>query len=125
MMSETTEYLYFACGWVIRPNIDYVRLRQYADDAGVELVVINPIYRSPEGYMVQTFAVQTRSEHELVAFIKTAGAEMGLTHWYGVPKDYFERGTRFDLNAVLPFFRDQWLSGMNTYGAYNEAIEIA
>jgi hypothetical protein len=117
-----SDYLYFACGWVIRPNVDYYRLRQLADEAKVELVSINPIYRSQEGYMVQTFAVQTESEAELVEFIKTAGGEMGLTHWYGVPKEYFERGTRFDLRSVLPYFRDQWLAGMEAYGAHNQAI---
>jgi hypothetical protein len=118
-----SEYLYFACGWVIRPGVDYVRLRQFADEAGVELVVVNPIYRSQEGYMVQTFAVQTPDENHLVEFIKTAGAEMGLTHWYGVPEEYFERGTHFDLNHVLPYFRDQWLAGMEAYGKHNDAIK--
>lgn len=114
--------LYFACGWVIRPNIDYYQLRQYADDAQVELVIINPIFRSEEGYMVQTFAVRTATEADLVKFIETAGAEMGLTHWYGVPQDYYESGTHFDLRAVLPYFLDQWLNGMNVYGAHNDSL---
>lgn len=122
-MTDQQDTLYFACGWVIRPNIDYMRLRQLADEAAVELVSINPIYRSDEGYMIQTFAVQTGSEAALVAFIQTAGAEMGFTHWYGVPQEYFERGTHFDLNRVLPYFRDQWLAGMEAYGAYNEKIK--
>lgn len=117
------DYLYFACGWIIRPDVDYFQLRQYADQAKVELVIINPMYRSEEGFMVQTFAVQTPSESELVEFIKTAGADMGLTHWYGVPKEYYERGTRFDLRSVLPYFRDQWLAGMQTYGQHNVSLQ--
>ncbi|MCU0499244.1 MAG: hypothetical protein MUF87_17970 [Anaerolineae bacterium] len=117
-----SDYLYFACGWVIRPNADYDRLRTLADQIGIELVVINPIYSSQDGYMVQTFAVQTRDEAELVAFIQTAGVELGLTHWYGVPKAYYERGTRFDLALVLPYFRDQWLAGMKVYGEHNEQL---
>lgn len=117
-----SDYLYFACGWVIRPQVDYGHLRALADQIGIELVSINPIYSSQEGYMVQTFAVQTRDEAELVAFIQTAGAEFGLTHWYGVSKDYYERGTRFDLALILPYFRDQWLAGMNAYGQHNEQL---
>jgi hypothetical protein len=120
-----SEYLYFACGWIIRPDVDYLQLRQYADEAKVELVIINPMYRSDDGYMVQTFAVQTPSEHELVEFIKTAGAEMGLTHWYGVPQEYYATGTRFDLRSVLPYFRDQWLAGMQTYGQHNATVQAS
>jgi hypothetical protein len=120
-MAET-QWLYFACGWIIRPDVDYDLMRQYAEEAPAELVAINPIYRSQQGYMVQTFAVRVPSEEALVKFIEKAGETFGLTHWYGVTEDYFERGTHFDLQRVLPYFREQWLSGMQTYGEYNRNV---
>jgi hypothetical protein len=120
-MAET-EWLYFACGWIIRPNVDYDLMRHYAEHAPAELVAINPIYRSEQGYMVQTFAVRVPSEEALVSFIEKAGEQFGLTHWYGVTVDYFERGTQFNLQRVLPYFREQWLSGMQTYGEYNQKL---
>ncbi|MBC8099166.1 MAG: hypothetical protein H7Y11_06965 [Armatimonadetes bacterium] len=123
MVDESLAMLYFACGWVIRPDADYYQLRQWADDCEIELVAITPIYKSEAGYMVQTFAVQTPSEAALVAFIQLAGVGLGLTHWYGVDQAYYERGTHFDLQRVLPYFRESWLAGMQAYGQHNQAIE--
>lgn len=120
-MSDDT-YLYFACGWVIRPDVDYVKLRQYADDAEADLVAINPIHTSEQGYAVMTFAVRVLDEPALVRFIETAGVDMGLTHWYGVTAEYWRQGYKFDTEIMTPYFRDKWLAGMQAYGHYNQRV---
>lgn len=114
--------LYFACGWVIRPNTDYDQLMHLAADSECELVAIAPIKISEGGYAVMTFAVRTPSEAHLVEFVGVAGAEMGLTHWYGVPEEYFVSGQPLYLNILPPDMREQWLAGMNAYGEHNAQI---
>jgi hypothetical protein len=115
--------LHFACGWVIRPNVDYARLAQMAREAQCTLAAIAPLFKSKEGYMVMTFAVRVPSEAELVAFIKAAGVEYGLTHWYGVPQEYYERGQPFDPAHIPPHVYEMWLAGMQQYGEYNDEVK--
>ena len=114
--------LYFACGWVIRPNIDYDHLMHLAAESDCELVAIAPIKISEQGYAVMTFAVRTPSEAHLVEFVEVAGAQMGLTHWYSVPEEYFASGQPLYLNILPPDMRDQWLAGMNAYGEHNAQV---
>lgn len=114
--------LYYACGWVIRPDIDYERLMHLAADSECELVAVPPIQISHQGYAVQTFALRTPTEAHLVEFIQVAGAEMGLTHWYGVTENYFERGQTLILHVLPPEIRDQWLAGMRAYGLHNQEV---
>jgi hypothetical protein len=110
---------YFACAWVIRPDIDYEELMHLAAESECELVAIAPISISNQGFAVLTFALKTPSEAHLVEFIQTVGPEMGLTHWYGVNEAYYESGTRLYLQIVSPEIRDTWLAGMNAYGQHN------
>jgi hypothetical protein len=63
------------------------------------------------------------SEAWLVEFIKKAGTEMGLTHWYGVPEEYYQRGQPFDISQLPPSTREIWLAGMQKYGEHNEAVK--
>jgi hypothetical protein len=114
--------LHFACGWVIRPNVDYAQLGQMAAEAGCELAAIAPLYKSQEGYMVMTFAAQVASEAQLVAFIKQAGVAYGLTHWYGVQQDYYDSGQIFDVAQMPPHVLETWMAGMQKYGEYNDTI---
>jgi hypothetical protein len=115
--------LYFACGWVIRPNVDYNPLAQMAAEAKCELAAISPLFKSKEGYMVMTFAVRMPSEAELVEFVKKVGVEYGMTHWYGVPQDYYASGQVFDLAQMPHHVLETWLAGMQKYGEYNEEIK--
>lgn len=115
--------LYFACGWVIRPDIDYDHLMHLAAESECDLVAVAPIHISQQGYAVMTFAVSTPSEAHLVEFVQVAGAEMGLTHWYGVTQEYFERGKPLYLNILPEEMRDQWLAGMNAYGQHNAEVQ--
>jgi hypothetical protein len=112
---------YFACGWVIRPDIDYEELMHLAAESECELVAIAPISISNQGLAVLTFALKTPSEAHLVEFIQIVGPDMGLTHWYGVTEAYYESGTPLYLNIVSPEIRDTWLAGMNAYGQHNDA----
>jgi hypothetical protein len=114
--------LFFACGWVIRPDIDYEELMHQAAEADCELVAIAPISISNQGFAVLTFAVQTPSEQNLVDFIQRVGPEMGLTHWYGVQQAYYETGTPLYLNIVSEEMRNGWVAGMNAYGNHNNEL---
>ena len=114
--------LHFACGWVIRPNVDYGQLVKMATEEGCQLVAIAPLYKSSEGYMVMTFAVRVEAEAQLVTFIKKAGVEYGLTHWYGVPEDYYVGGQVFDVEQMPAHVRETWLAGMQKYGEYNDEV---
>lgn len=114
--------MYFACGWVIRPDVDYAKLRDMAVAADCELAAVSPLYTSQEGYVVMTFAVRVASEGLLVDFIKEAGAAYGLTHWYGVPQEYYEGGQTFDVAQMPPRILELWLAAMQKYGQHNEAI---
>jgi hypothetical protein len=113
---------HFACGWVIRPDTDYEHLTHMAAESECELVAIAPISISNQGLAVLTFAVQTESEQQLVHFIQKVGADIGLTHWYGVPEDYYARGTPLYLNLVNAEMREAWVAGMNVYGQHNEEV---
>jgi hypothetical protein len=115
--------LHFSCGWVIRPNVDYNQIAQMAAEAKCELAAIAPLFKSKDGYMVMTFAVRVPSEAELVEFIKKAGVEYGMTHWYGVQADYYAGGQIFDLTQMPPHVLETWLAGMQKYGEYNEQIK--
>jgi hypothetical protein len=115
--------LYFACGWVIRPDIDYEELMHLAAESECELVAIAPISISNQGFAVLTFALKTPSEAHLVEFIQTVGPDMGLTHWYGVNEAYYESGTPLHLQIVSPEIRDSWLAGMNAYGQHNATTQ--
>ncbi len=114
--------VYFACAWIIRPQTDYRLLTERAYAAGCDLVAIAPITISKDGYAVMTFAVRTESEAHLVAFVKSVGAETGLTHWYGVPEDYYAKGNPFDLEDAPEEIAAQWLAGMEAYGQHNETL---
>jgi hypothetical protein len=120
--STSVDTLYFACGWVIRPDTDYFRLRQFAAESRCDLAAVPPIYVSQQGYAVMTFAVRTPSEAWLVEFIKKAGVGMGLTHWYGVPEDYYARGSPFNLIELAPDVLATWRAGMQAYGKHNEDV---
>jgi hypothetical protein len=111
--------LYFACAWIIRPDTDYDHLMHLAAESECELVGVAPIQISQQGYAVMTFAVRTPSEAHLVEFVQVAGAEMGLTHWYGVPESYYLTGKPLYLNILPPEMRETWLAGMNAYGQHN------
>jgi len=115
--------LYFACGWVIRPDTDYDHLTHLAADVECELVAVAPIYMSNEGYAVMTFAVGVPSEAHLVKLIEAVGEEVGLTHWYSVTEDYFNRGKTLYLNVLPPEMREQWLAGMDAYGKHNAEVK--
>lgn len=121
-MTES-DYLYFACGWVIQPNINYTQLKSYAEQAECKLRLISPLYTNEQGLTVLTFAVKVEDEPQLVQFIQTAGAEMGLTHWYGVPQDYYESGKPFNIDLEPMEVRVQWLKVMNAYGEQNEKVK--
>jgi hypothetical protein len=114
--------LHFACGWVIRPNVDYNSLARMAAEAKCDLAAISPLFKSKDGYMVMTFAVRVPSEAELVEFVKKVGVEYGMTHWYGVPKEYYEGGQTFDLAQMPHHVLETWLAGMQKYGEYNEQV---
>ncbi|MEO8610509.1 MAG: hypothetical protein ABI690_21610 [Chloroflexota bacterium] len=114
--------LYFACAWMIRPNIDYEELMHLAGEADCELVAIAPISISNQGFAVLTFALQAPSEQNLVDFIQKVGTEMGLTHWYGVQETYYASGTPLYLNIVSEEMRKAWVAGMNAYGQHNDAL---
>jgi hypothetical protein len=112
--------LYFACAWIIRANTDYDRLMHLAAESECDLVAVAPIQISQQGFAVMTFALRTPSEAHLVEFVQVAGAEMGLTHWYGVPESYFATGKPLYLNILPDDMRESWLAGMNAYGQHNE-----
>ncbi|MBL8118572.1 MAG: hypothetical protein JNJ78_13660 [Anaerolineae bacterium] len=114
--------LYFACGWVIRPNTDFHALMHAAADAGCELVAVAPINISQQGYAVLTFALRTTSEAQLVAFIQHVGPDLGLTHWYGVTQDYFSRGAPLYLQMVSDEMRNAWLEALDAYGHHNDSL---
>ena len=113
---------HFACGWVIHSDIDYDRLMHMAIHSGCELVAVAPISTSEQGFAVMTFAVRTEAEANLVEFIKDAGAEVGMTHWYGVPEAYFDAGKPLYIELLPDDIRVQWLAGMNAYGRHNDAV---
>jgi hypothetical protein len=114
--------LHFACAWVIHPDTDFEQLMVFAAESECELVAIAPISISNQGLAVLTFALKTPSEQHLVEFIQKVGADMGLTHWYGVPEEYFAGGTPLYLNIISDEMRDAWLAGMNAYGQHNDAL---
>ncbi len=112
--------LYFACGWVIRPDIDYDALMHTAGECGCELVAVAPINMTQQGLAVMTFAVRTAEEANLVNFIRQYEPEMGLTHWYGVPESYYEQGSPLYVGLIPEDIRTQWLAGLNAYGKHND-----
>lgn len=114
--------LHFACGWVIRLDTDYDRLMHMAAHAGCELVAVAPISTSQQGYAIMTFAARTDAEANLVQFIQSAGAEVGMTRWYGVPEDYFASGKPLYVELLPDDIRAQWLAGMNAYGQHNDDL---
>jgi hypothetical protein len=95
-----------------------------AAHAGCELVAVAPITTSQQGYAVMTFAVRTEAEAHLVNFIQSAGAALGMTHWYGVPEDYFTAGKPLYIELLPDDIRSQWLNGLNAYGWHNEEVRI-
>ena len=115
-----TSPLCFACGWVIRRNIDYDALMHTAGECGCELVAVAPISMTQQGLAVMTFAIRTAEEANLVNFIRQYEPEMGLTHWYSVPQSYFEQGSPLYVELIPKDIREQWLAGLNAYGRHND-----
>lgn len=114
------EPLHFACGWVIRPDTDYDALMTKAAECDCELVAVAPINMTQQGLAVMTFAIRTLEEAHLVNFIRQYPPEMGLTHWYGVPDSYWEKGTPLYVELIPEDIREQWLAGLNAYGQHND-----
>jgi hypothetical protein len=118
----TDETLYFACGWAIRPHMDYDRLDDFVDQFGIELAAVPPLDRSEQGYVYMTLAACVPDEPTMVEFIKLVGIEFGMTHWYRVPQEYYERGNPLRISMLPPDVRESWTESMNTYGEYNASL---
>jgi hypothetical protein len=112
---------YFACDWVIRPAVNYVRLAALAQEVDCELVLVEANAVTAEKFVLMRFALRAPSQQHFEIF-RASAADIGLDDWQPCTGAYFAQGQPLDLRGLDAEFLQQWMAAMHAYGLHNDAL---
>ena len=114
--------LYFTCGWVIRPAVNYVRLVGIARELGCALAIAEAYAVTPERMVITRFALHAPTQASFDQFIDKVGGSIGLNDWQPTTAETFIKAQPLDLHLLDSDFIVKWIDGMHTYGLHNQAL---
>jgi hypothetical protein len=114
--------LYFACEWVIRPAVNYVRLVGLAHEMGCQLAILQANIVTPDKRVLIRFALLTPDEATYNEFVAKVGAAIGLDDWKPISAEDFQRAQPLDLHLLDSEIITRWIDGMHAYGLHNQSL---
>ncbi len=114
--------LYFACEWVIRPAVNYVRLVGLARELGCELAILQANIVTPDKRVLIRFALAAPDESAYKEFVSKVGATIGLDAWQPISAADFQAAQVLDLQLLDSDVLTKWLEGMHAYGLHNQTL---
>jgi len=114
--------LYFACDWIIRPSVNYVRLVDVARELGCVLALAQANVVTADKFVLMRFALRAPSQAAFEAFVEKVGQPLGLNEWQPAAADYFEAAQPLDLHLLDAEFLTRWMEAMHAYGLHNQTL---
>jgi hypothetical protein len=109
---------YYACDWIVRPDAPYGHFATTALDLGCELIQVKPERADDNGCYYLHLVINVPDDSVLSEYMERIGNAWGLTTWYIVGPDHYERGRPFfgqgalKSNPLLGLYWTQQLSVM-------------
>jgi hypothetical protein len=114
--------LYFACEWVIRPAVNYVRLVGLAREMGCELAIAQANIVTPDKRVLIRFALATPDESTYTEFVTRVATTLGLDDWQPISAEAFQQAQTLDLQLLDTDVLTKWMDGMHAYGLHNQSL---
>jgi len=114
---------YFACDWIVRAGAPYGQFAITAAELGCELHQITPEHVTEDGCIYLHFVLNVADDSILSEYMDRIGTAWGLTTWYIVDADHYQRGVAFFSEAALktnPLLGLFWTQQYNEMGHQNE-----
>jgi hypothetical protein len=114
--------LYFACEWVIRPAVNYVRLVGLTHELGCQLAIAQANIVTPDKHVLIRFALAAPDQATYDEFIVKVGAAIGLNDWQPISAVDFQHAQPLDLHLLDSEIITRWMDGMHAYGLHNQSL---
>jgi hypothetical protein len=114
---------YYGCDWLVWPGADYNLMMHTAQALGSRLVQIE-VKMSEAGCIYYVLALDVPDEGVLGAYIEQAGQFLGMTEWYPIPVECYQRGELFldldELAAEAPAILEGVIARLDADGYHNQ-----
>ena len=114
---------FYACDWIVRPGAPYGHFATTALELGCELVQIKPERIDDNGCFYAHLVINVPDDSVLSDYMERIGNVWGLTTWYMVGANHYQRGKPFYGAAALkdnPLLGLLWTQQLNEMGNSNQ-----